>query len=64
MAGRIAVVQDEGVFDAELFEEPENALGLGVLVVELVRTSRGGGEEVGDWSLHSCGGVWAYCLPL
>jgi hypothetical protein len=33
----IAIVGDEGVFDAEFFEEPKDALRLGVLVAESVR---------------------------
>jgi hypothetical protein len=32
-------VEDEGVFDAELFEEPEDALRLGILVAESARGS-------------------------
>lgn len=32
-----AAVENEVVFDAELFEEPEDALGLGVLVIQRVR---------------------------
>lgn len=31
MVGWIAVMQYESVFDAEFFEQPEDALGLGVL---------------------------------
>lgn len=36
MVGWVSVVENEGVFDSEFFEEPEDALGLRVLVEELV----------------------------
>lgn len=36
MVGGVAVVEDKSVFDSKFFEEPEDALGLGVLVAELV----------------------------
>ena len=32
MVGGVSVVENEGVFDCELFEEPEDALGLRVLL--------------------------------
>ena len=42
MSSWVSLVEDEVVFDAEFFEEPENTLRLGVLLVvsEIVVRSR------------------------
>ena len=73
---RVPVVQDEGVVDAEFFEEPEDALGLGVLsgcrLCQVGCQAAGEGDEEGrdeqgkgrGDGLRSCDGRSVYCLPL
>ena len=60
----VAFVKDEVVGDGELFEEPEYALGLGVLGTRLSVRRKAGEEEVAYVEVVESGpfrcGLWSF----